>query len=112
MTAELEKVVKERDVAQAAFEHWLDVAYRYEITLAELRAALDVLGGASAHGHDHVYLSTSCRHAITDGRPELHDDCQVTAPRHDGSTKVGAKCKHCTSVCVCPVCRHPEPSDG
>jgi hypothetical protein len=43
------------------------------------------------------YLSTACRHAVSDDLPELHGHCRLS-------------CKFCGAKCGCPFCEHPEPA--
>lgn len=51
---------------------------------------------------NHLYLSTSCLHAVLDGRDELHVYCQ----EHTGisGAKTPAQCKWCDrphGKCIC-----------
>lgn len=47
--------------------------------------------------HRHVYISTACLHALTDGKAE-HDTCRVV-------------CKYGGELCACPVCKHGADDD-
>ena len=42
----------------------------------------------------HVYFSTACRHGA-------HEVCQIDTFRFDGTYKVAAVCKWCSTPCVC-----------
>lgn len=58
-------------------------------------------GACTRPGH-HKYLSTACLHAVIDPRPELHEECETSATRWDGTPKVATQCKYCETRCLCP----------
>jgi len=58
---------------------------------------------------EHVHLSTSCLHAQTDNRPELHEHRRRTV-NLEGEEKVPGQCKWCTAMCTCPC--HQQLSAG
>lgn len=88
---------------------WDDAGEDYRVkVLAE--AVDDLTAALSACGDEHVYLSTSCLHAVEPGREDLHDECKTNERRYDGSHKYPAECKHCAAPCICPC--HKEASDG
>lgn len=59
--------------------------------------AEDMAGCSGAAFMPHLYLSTSCRHAIED--PALHDRCRRT-------------CKWCKTECRCACHTKPQASEG
>lgn len=53
---------------------------------------------------DHRYISTSCLHALLDGREDLHEYCQSDIGAAE-QPKMPGTCKFCDSRCKCPC--HP-----
>lgn len=47
----------------------------------------------------HMYFSTSCLHALHDGRIELHEHCAGTVGTC--GDKHPARCKYCVATCQC-----------